>query len=240
MCAWSHASENFPLEYDPDCLYLSQSLWLDYFKWPLDTLPNDWFNVRKRLRAYFFQCEWYEAYDFLEFVAQHCNRRETRVEIEKFADARLEAEKSAYRFVNGHITQITDDAEIGAIEEAAEASSRPVSAHLKRALELLSDRQEPDYRNSVKESISAVESLVAEVTGDPKGTLGAMLSKLDEKIVSHAALKEAFKKLYGYTSDEGGIRHKLLEDETVDFHDAKFMLVTCCAFVNYINGKRSA
>lgn len=87
--------------------------------------------------------------------------------------------------------------------------------------------------------ISAVESLVAEVTGDPKGTLGQMSNKLDGKVAIHAALKEAFKKLYGYTSDKDGIRHKLLDADTVDFHDAKFMLVTCCPFANYVHGKRS-
>jgi len=47
----------------------------------------------------------------------------------------------------------------------------------------------------------------------------------------------AFDKLYGYTSDADGIRHALLEEVTLDFDDAKFMLVACSAFVNYIRAK---
>lgn len=35
--------------------------------------------------------------------------------------------------------------------------------------------------------------------------------------------------------------HNLMDDKEVpSFENAKFMLVTCCAFVNYIQGKRSA
>ena len=40
-------------------------------------------------------------------------------------------------------------------------------------------------------------------------------------------------KLYGYTSDEGGIRHSLLEQSSIDEAEAKFMIVACSAFVNF-------
>jgi hypothetical protein len=82
-----------------------------------------------------------------------------------------EKEVSAYRFVNGVIAKITDQVEIDEIDRALESTRDPVRTHLRRALELLSDRESPDYRNSIKESISAVESLVATVVGE-KGTLG--------------------------------------------------------------------
>lgn len=39
----------------------------------------------------------------------------------------------------------------------------------------------------------------------------------------------------GYTSDEGGIRHaEGLFESNVTFEEAKYMLVSCCAFVNYL------
>ncbi|MFP6582880.1 MAG: hypothetical protein VCD00_10035 [Candidatus Hydrogenedentota bacterium] len=75
------------------------------------------------------------------------------------------------------------------------------------------------------------------VTGEEKGTLGQLLKKLEEDIDLHPALKEAFSSLYGYTSDEGGIRHSATDGKVIDFDDAKFMLVTCTAFVNYVRGK---
>jgi len=44
--------------------------------------------------------------------------------------------------------------------------------------------------------------------------------------------------LSGYTSDKGGIRHGLKEeDHNVDIDEARFMLVTCSAFVNYLISK---
>ena len=43
-------------------------IWLHYFKHPLDTLGDDWRKVLSVLRDYFFSCQWYEIYDFLEFV----------------------------------------------------------------------------------------------------------------------------------------------------------------------------
>jgi hypothetical protein len=63
------------------------------------------------------------------------------------------------------------------------------------------------------------------------------------KIKIHRALKHGFGNIYGYTSDEKGIRHPLLDDEkaNVDEADALFMIGACAAFVSYlINKARSA
>ncbi|GAI53088.1 unnamed protein product, partial [marine sediment metagenome] len=57
------------------------------------------------------------------------------------------------------------------------------------------------------------------------------------KIDLHPALEKAFDSLYGYTSDEGGIRHALMGVPDLDFEDAKFMLVSCAAFINYLKLK---
>ena len=48
-----------------------------------------------------------------------------------------------------------------------------------------------------------------------------------------------FRSLYGFVSDDGGIRHSLLESSSViNYSDAKYFLVSCSAFVNYINELR--
>jgi len=47
-------------------------------------------------------------------------------------------------------------------------------------------------------------------------------------------------KLYGYTSDEDGIRHAILNDPELGFAEAKFMVVSCSAFVNYLIAKGEA
>jgi hypothetical protein len=81
--------------------------------------------------------------------------------------------------------------------------------------------------------MSAVESAVRIITGDHKATLGDALKKLDSVKALHPALMQAMGKLYGYTSDEGGIRHSLIDFSKVDEADAKFMIVACSAFMNF-------
>lgn len=151
----------------------------------------------------------------------------------------LERENSGYRFVNNEISEITSPEEIEAVESAISETSflSGVQAHLKQALRHLSDRRHPDYRNSIKESVSAVEGVCQHVSGDPKATLGKALGVLEAKSALHPALKQAFSKLYGYTSDADGIRHSMLEESTLSFSDAKFMLVACSGFINYVLGK---
>ena len=104
----------------------------------------------------------------------------------------------------------------------------------------MSDRKQPDYRNSIKESISAVEAACQVLAGMPKATLADCIKVIKSRGAVHSALEQAFLKLYGYTSDEGGIRHALTEDSVTPLYsDAKFMLVACSAFVNFIWTKAS-
>ncbi|MBU4446858.1 hypothetical protein KJ656_17540 [bacterium] len=216
---------------------LCTKLWHNYFKQPLDLLDSDWNEVLSQLRKHFFDGEWYEAYDFLEFVAQNYNDYQFQNTFFKDCNKLLKKEMSAYHFVGGVIARITEKEEIYTIEQALKSKAGPVKTHIYRSLELLSDRNSPDYRNSIKEAISAVESLVAQVLDVDGGTLGQLIKKLETKIELHPALKSAFSNLYGYTSDEGGIRHALMEKNNNDFYDAKFMLVVCSAFINYVEGK---
>ena len=60
--------------------------------------------------------------------------------------------------------------------------------------------------------------------------------KCKEKgVIIHPSLKEAFNKLYGYTSNAKGIRHAgNLGGKDSTFEEAKFMLVSSCAFINYL------
>ncbi len=150
----------------------------------------------------------------------------------------LERELSSYRFVGGTFTDITDTQEVSMLDEAFSDTEFPaVHAHLRRALELLSDRKQPDYRNSIKESISAVESLAQTISGQPKATLGDALKVLERTNKIHPALKEGFSKIYGYTSDEGGIRHAMLDEPNLSPADAKFFLLSCTSFINYLKSK---
>lgn len=218
--------------------HLCERIWVRYFKDSLETLGTDWDEVLARLRSHFFnEAEWNQVFDFIEFVANNFADNEFRDQFTSFCNKVLEAEMSAYRFVDGVITPITNEIEIDAIESAAHSGFSGVDQHMRLALEKLSNKTKPDYRNSVKESISAVESLARSVLDSDKATLPSLLAKLEEKVGMHPALKKSLAHLYGYTSDEEGVRHAITNSIKVDFDDAKFMLVTCSAFVNYVTGK---
>jgi hypothetical protein len=215
-------------------------IWRDYFKIPLDDLSDSWARVRQELKDYFFSCTWYEAYDFIEFVADAYRDESQNKKFMDFCNFMLERELSAYRFIEGKLTPITSEEEVSSIEEALNDTSRlkPVNNHLRTALNLLSDRKSPDYRNSIKESISAVEAMCNLIAGG-KDTLGDALKRLESKVPIHPALKKGFSSIYGYTNDASGIRHALLEEPNLDFEDAKFMLVSCSGFINYLLAKTS-
>lgn len=222
-----------------DMEILMNRIWNDYFVKPIDEIANDWFVVRAQLREYFFKCSWNEAYDFVEFVANNYPRVYTNKDFMKNCNFILEREVSGYRFVGERITPITSEEEIGEVEEALKTAPKTSKTHLETALELLSDRESPDYRNSIKESISAVESICKKIAARDKTTLDQALDKIETTVKLHPALKKAFSSLYGYTSDAEGIRHALIDEATPHSEDAKFMLVSCSAFINYLLTKAS-
>ncbi|MFG6111112.1 AbiJ-NTD4 domain-containing protein [Stenotrophomonas nematodicola] len=213
-------------------------LWAHYLKEPIDAMPVHYYELKATLKHYFNSCQWYEVYDLIEFTVRNLNRPYDE-EFSALINPVLERELSGYRFISGQVVPISDENEVTSIESALSSTDVPRSAqvHLSLALEMLSSKTAPDYRNSIKESISAVESLAKSMTGDSQATLGAALGLIESQGKMHGALKKALSSLYGYASDESGIRHALLEESTLSFSDAKFMLVVCTAFVNYMIGK---
>ena len=63
---WSDA--NSYGEYSQDLLYLCKSLMFGYFNKPIDEINKLWWKERIKIRQYFFECKWYEVYDFIEFI----------------------------------------------------------------------------------------------------------------------------------------------------------------------------
>ena len=194
------------------------------------------------------QYEWYKKFDLIEYTIGILRKmtpqgdRDFIAVVNNFVmilNSTFKRLDYAYRVVDDQIVEITDQEEIATIEEAVKQKSA-VKTHLEEALKHLSSRPNPDYRNSIKESISAVEALCREITGE--ATLGPALKSLEKKgVVIPRFLLSGIEKLYVYTNDaKTGIRHALMDDKEVpSFEESKFMLVACSAFVNYIQGKRS-
>jgi hypothetical protein len=229
--------------------WLVTGLWTRVLRRRVDDLPLRWQDQRKRFREWFDSCSWNEVYEFIEFlpnnyrgVSDEPNHSDQQDPINSLfveqCNAVLERNASAYRFVGTRLAPITTDEEIDQVEQASilTGALTPVGTHIATALARLADREYPDYRNSIKESISAVETISRLISGHRKATLGDALKKLDaqQKVQIHPALRNAFSGLYGFASDASGIRHALMDESDLDIEDATFMLVACSAFVNYL------
>ena len=220
----------------------------DFFKDPVDDLFHQDHDCKNYVKSRFFNLEWYRAYDLIELVAEHTdelltgghNERTRKETMAKF-NAVLEREMAGYRFINGVLSSISNEAEVAEIEEAISRTrfcALPgASKHLESALRLLGKRPEPDYRNAIKEAISAVEATAKRISGTESGGLDPALKKLTERVDLHRALRTGFNNLYGYTSDEDGIRHSILQEKDIGLPEAKFMMVSCSAFVNFLIAK---
>jgi len=237
---WQACIESYFHYYDYDRQYMDVMgrVFVDFFKLPTDRVPEHQYDGLQYVRNWFYKAQWWEVYNFVEFLF---GLPQSGIFIGRVSFF-LEREKAGYRIINSQLVPITDPVEIAAVATASQVRGKFVGAqqHLQAAIALFSKKPNPDYRNSIKEAISAVEAIARVVTGNPKATLGEALKKIDERMVIHPALREAMNRLYGYTSDEGGIRHAMLEQSNIDEAEAKFMIVTCSAFVNFCVQRSSA
>jgi len=183
------------------------------------------------------------VYDFIDFLVNIDLELFNFIDLNEFikrCNIVLEKENSGFRFIDKILSPITNEIELKEIEDAIiNAKIKKLSGvelHLKSALDKLSDRKNPDFRNSIKEAICAIESLCQLISNNNKATLSDALKIIEKnKIIElHPALKEGFIKLYGYSSDSDGIRHALLEKDKLEFEDAKYIIVSASAFINYL------
>ena len=231
---------------DNPIISINKEVWTYYFN-----KRSSEFRIGRDIIIEYIQnpaVKWYEVLDIVEFVIKYMHERDAKVAykhspVDLFAallNQEFERLHFAYRIVNCEIVEITSEHEIKAIESAIANSQHNVKMHLNSALEKYALRPNGDYRNSIKESISAVEAFCREKTGE--STLGKALSKLEKKnIIIPKSLKSAFDKLYEYTNHaDTGIRHALMADEgkyTPSADEALFMLISCSAFINYLSKK---
>ncbi len=187
-----------------------------------------WFDEKLFLESY-ENLYFHQKYSVVEVVVVQAGTSSSTEELNKI----LEQENSGYRLNDEYqLVPISNQEELDEVSEAQHSKIDLVALHMNKAVACFSDREKPDYDNSIKESVSALEALAQKLSGE-KGTLGALIKKLE----LHPSLKESVSKLYGYASD-GGIRHAKKDgDPEVDFDTAKFVIVTSSALINFITAK---
>lgn len=213
-------------------------LWDRFFKEDIDSLrrtdnfDGSYFHI-DQIKLKFLMAEWWGVYDFIEFLLSIDGNFKKKV----FADMLNQIfidEGVPYRIIDNCVTPLISGEEAEEVKIAIDSKYPEVSGHIKRALELYKKRPVADYKNSIKESISSIEALARVILNKPSVTLGSLSQSLD----IHPAFKKAIKELYGWTSDEGGIRHSENgKDLKIGEAEARFMLIECSALINYIISK---
>lgn len=199
--------------------------------------PSDEFNnthkyAVKKVRSLIYVDDWARLYTFLEFVvASSSFRNEAR-----YIGAALQSARAAWRLVDNEIVPISSteagEAIVTALSEVTEIGPDGAKAHLRQASVLIANG---DWAGSVRESIHAVESVAG--TFEKAASLGDALKAIQKSgRPLHPALAKGFAALYGYTSDESGVRHALLENgaAAVGENEALFMYGTCATFCQYL------
>ncbi|MCW5514724.1 AbiJ-NTD4 domain-containing protein [Muriicola sp. Z0-33] len=219
----------------------ARNLWHEFYKKPVDEIEYfEPYDIKGKIKKIYFASEWFEKYDFVEFCLNTLFEKTEIFLFSREINKVLEKEYAGYRIVKDELIRISNDLELTSIQETMKltkdyTSLNGANIHLTKALSLLSDRNKPDYRNSIKESISAVEATCKSLTGI--STLGKALSKMNKYgIHINSQLKSGFEKIYAYSNQgETGIRHGIDTDYIEsEFSDAQFMLVSCSAFINYL------
>jgi hypothetical protein len=219
-------------EFDSHFKNICKILWVNLFKRSRDTIPYTPSDARKEIKRTFYASEFYDIYAFVEFMG---NTSENPRGFTTSCNRVLERERAAFRFASKVLVKVTNGLELAEVRNAIETKNAiAIATHITRAAQLYSQVPTPDYRNSIKESISAVEAAVAYVTGRKTHGVTKALKGISEKYRIHQSLRDGFEKLYAWTSDASGIRHRLMDESDVSQDDARYMLIACSAFSNYL------
>jgi AbiJ N-terminal domain 4 len=230
----SHPYSTQPAWLEKSWNRVAMDLHVHLFRQPIATFPVGAARNRERICKVIEQRDIGGLFDLVEFLVRHrgCSDELKR----ELADAFIKA-RAAYRvFDNNHIAAIGTEQQAMAFERAiADAEAKNATAARKQLIAAGVALRNGDWAGSVRESIHAVEA-VAVRFAPGTSTLGVALKVLEQRGHLHGGLKTAFGALYGYTSDEEGVRHALVfgNEAQVDEADALFMLGACASFVSYL------
>ena len=217
---------------------IAPKLHRDFSKIPLDQFDSRSLAFselyRKGILEYF---PFNRVFDFLQIVMRH---DECPPDFVEAVQEIFESRQLAYRIdTNGPptILPMATKQEGEAISEAISTFQKEglggPETHLRQSAEHIN---QGNWSDSIRESVHAVESIARILAPKATNSLKPALDALERKHPIHPALKLGFERIYGYTSDEEGIRHPLLDSsESPSGRDeAVFMLGSCASFASYL------
>ena len=206
-----------------------------------DLALDDWRNglngTRKELRGHIEHDSFNHVFDRLQFIMRdgNCPLQFIHDLMRVFETCGL-----AYTIDSGPpptifpvTTSVEGTALIESLQTLRQAGLDGSTAHLRSAAQSINHH---DWAGGVRESIHAVESVARKIDPEASKTLKPALKSIEKQGMLHPALREALDKLYGYKSDQQGVRHALLDSANakVGMDEAVFMLGACASFASYL------
>ena len=232
----------------------------------IECIPAFISQVPTMVLSYFVERKmWAMLFDLVEFILAQCEDRcwprdlGQRMTAAKAAGLRkkftsevnevLTRMNVGYRLSAGKFVPVHSREEVEAIETALSGPYAGARTHMQSAVALFSDRKNPDFANTVKEAITAVESIVGELTGKEikaglhqlakDGVLpdGFLVPGKDGKPRKENPFVTALEKFWTYANHTS--RHARKKGVSPPDRDtARFLLVTCASLVNYITTRK--
>ena len=199
-------------------------------------------NVNRYIKSILTTKEFYHTLNFIEIVV---NDRIVESNFTKHIEQLFDKYSAAYWLNTSekpyvfipHTLKEQGIAVKKSFQTVHEGGMEGAFTHLRQAAKQINAQE---YAKAIVDSIHAVESVARLIDPKASSSLGPALESLEKAdLLRHPALKSALKKLYGYTSDEQGIRHALLDKGAPDvgLDEAMFMFGACASFAAYLVSK---
>lgn len=216
-----------------------QDIWIDadYLNRGYETFSDDEDTCRRFFLNLIEEQGILEVINILDAVVSHS------LFPKKFRDSFAEAlmkGKVAYRLdiSTGQIFPIASPEEGMVIQEALRLTQQEgmqaVRGHLLSAGKYIN---QGDWRDSVRESIHAVEAVGRLILKNPSTTLGEFIKSCDKCVNIHPQLKEMLKKFSTYANDHARHADKPDSSTPPDMADAVLLFGSCASFVTYLINK---
>lgn len=214
-----------------------------FFNFDLDTWDRSHKIFIRRYKNLTYTLEFNKVFDLFQYIMRHpeCPSGFINEVAETFNRCHFAYVvcKEPPATIFPAITEVEGKRILEALKQLHDNSLTGAETHLRNASDFINQGK---YADSIHESINSVESVARRLDPNASNSLDKALKALEKGNPVHPALKEALLKLYGYTSDEKGIRHSLIDESqaNVGIDEAIFMLGACASFSSYLLRKHKA
>lgn len=205
-------------------------------------LDFDIMNLRQEVDDILMNADWYRIYDIAEALYATVGSKfsplleERANKFEHLLNRFFVENGIGWELRNGKIIYRSSETFEKSVHEVPsrldESGFHCAANEMREALKDISRRPDPDITGAIQHAMAALEATAREVTGQPKPTLGKLVSALDLP----SPLDQAVIKLWGYASEHG--RH-IRERQTVNLADVQLIVSVAGALCDSIAQRRS-